>query len=199
MNTLIDSETFKAITAAWDYATLPNNVRIGTGCFLERKDSFKRFRSVRQPGLVLGVRVRVYTWTEFNIEPEGLAEIGNDSVLVGAVLMCAEKIRIGKRAILSYNVTIADCDFHPIDPDLRRLDALANSPRGDRSLRPRLVASPVIIEDDVWIGIGATLLKGVHIGKGARIAAGAVVTHDVPPGVAVSGNPAFVVEEGVAL
>jgi acetyltransferase-like isoleucine patch superfamily enzyme len=53
---------------------------------------------------------------------------------------------------------------------------------------------PVTIADDVWIGIGAIVLKGVRIGRGARIAAGAVVTRDVPEGAMVAGNPARVVE-----
>jgi maltose O-acetyltransferase len=53
---------------------------------------------------------------------------------------------------------------------------------------------PVRIDDDVWIGIGAVILKGVHIGKGARVEAGAVVTHDVAPGIVVEGNPAQAVD-----
>lgn len=53
-----------------------------------------------------------------------------------------------------------------------------------------LVGSPVIIEDDVWIGAGVIVLKGVKIGKGAVIGAGSVVTHDVPPNTKVVGVPA---------
>jgi acetyltransferase-like isoleucine patch superfamily enzyme len=48
----------------------------------------------------------------------------------------------------------------------------------------------VVIEDDAWIGIGAIVLKGVRIGAGARVEAGAVVTRDVPSGATVAGNPA---------
>jgi acetyltransferase-like isoleucine patch superfamily enzyme len=190
MSGLIDANEFKAITGAWDYTALPKNIRIGANCFLERRDSFKRFRSTREPGLVLGDRVKAYTWTEFNIEPTGALEVGDDSVLVGAVFMCAENIRIGKRVIVSYNVTIADSDFHPRDPELRKLDAVANAPEGDRSQRPAVIAKPVLIEDDAWIGIGAIILKGVRIGRGARVGAGAVVTAEVPDGVTVGGNPA---------
>ena len=49
---------------------------------------------------------------------------------------------------------------------------------------------PIVIDDDVWIGYGATVLSGVHIGQGAVIAAGAVVTKDVPPYAVVGGVPA---------
>lgn len=185
--------SFGEINGDWDYRTLPPNVALGQGCWLERKASFASFRSQLSRGLVLGDGVRVYTWTTFNVEPCGYVEVGADSVLVGAVFMAAERIVVGQRVLVSYNVTIADSDFHPLDPALRRQDAVANAPQGDRSQRPPIVSRPVIIGDDAWIGIGAIVLKGVHIGQGARVAAGAVVTSDVPPGSLVTGNPARIV------
>ncbi len=185
---------YEEINGKWDYSTLPANVMVGTGCYLERKDSFGRFQSKRNPGLVIGDNVRVYTWTTFNIDVDGFVQIGDDSVLVGPVFMCAESILVGNRVILSYNVTIADSDFHPHDPELRIQDAIANAPSGDRSRRPGLVSRPVVIEDDAWVGIGAIILKGVRVGAGARIGAGSVVTRDVPPGCIVEGNPGKVVQ-----
>ena len=195
MNGHISTDELQSITGGWDHDSLPKNIRVGADCYLERRDSFKRFRSTRDPGLVIGNRVKVYTWTEFNIDPAGVVEVGDDSILVGVVFMCAESIRIGRRVVISYNVTIADSDFHPRDPELRKLDAIANAPEGDKSKRPPIIARPVVIEDDVWIGIGAILLKGVRIGRGARIGAGAVVTKDVPPGATVAGNPAKIMDE----
>ena len=183
------------LTGTWNYNDLPANIRLGRDCFLERRDAFGRFRSLRDPGLVLGDRVQVYTWTSFNIDPGGYAEIGDDTVLVGAVLMCAESIRIGARCVVSYNVTIADSDFHPIDREARRRDAIANAPSGDRSQRPPLVTRPVTIGDDVWIGTGALVLKGVRIGDGVTVTAGSVITRDVPAGVVVAGNPATIQSE----
>jgi acetyltransferase-like isoleucine patch superfamily enzyme len=109
--------------------------------------------------------------------------------------MCAESIRVGRRVVISYNTTIADSDFHPRDPESRKQDAVANAPLGNREGRPALVCRPVVIEDDVWIGIGAIVLKGVHVGAGARIGAGAVVTKDVPARAVLRGNPAQIVLE----
>jgi acetyltransferase-like isoleucine patch superfamily enzyme len=186
-----EASLVNAVTGRWDYSTLPLNVRLGINCFLERKSSFERYRSRRDLGLVLGDRVKVYTWTTFNIEPTGQLVVGSDSVLVGAVFMCAEQITIGKSVIISYNVTIADSDFHPVDPNERRRDAVASSPFGDKRNRPKIVTQPVEIGDDVWVGIGAIILKGVKVGKGARIGAGAVVTRDVYEGAHIRGNPAL--------
>ena len=180
----------KEITGKWDYSSLPENIVFGKDCWFERRTSFSRFRSIQKPGLVLGNNVKVFTWTTFNIEPEGKVEIGDNSILVGAIFMCAESIVIGKNVVISYHVTIADSDFHPIDPELRKRDAVANAPAGDKSTRPEFKTKPVIIEDDVIIGIGAIILKGVTIGKGAQIGAGAVVTSYVIPGSKVEGNPA---------
>ena len=52
----------------------------------------------------------------------------------------------------------------------------------------------IIIDDDVWIGFRATILSGVHIGQGAVVAAGAVVTKDVPPYAIVGGTPAKIIK-----
>jgi acetyltransferase-like isoleucine patch superfamily enzyme len=186
------------LTGQWEYRSLPKNIAVGPGCFLERMGCFQRFRSEHPVGLSLGRNVAVYTWTEFNIDPNGRVTIGDDSVLVGAIFMCSERITIGRRVVISYHVTIADSDFHPLDLEARRLDAIANAPGGDRSKRPSVESRPVVIEDDAWIGIGAIVLKGVHIGRGARVAAGSVVTRDVPAGATVAGNPARIVTEPAA-
>lgn len=186
------------ITNNWDYSTLPANVRLGRDCFIERKNSFDRYRSEQDPGLVLGNRVNLYCFTDLNVEPSGMVAIGDDSILVGGIFMCAQRIAIGKRVIISHGVTIADSDFHPTDPAARKLDAIANSPYGDKSRRPYIETNPVEIGDDVWIGIGAIILKGVKIGVGARIGAGAVITREVPAGEYYIGNPARAVKDDQA-
>ncbi|CAN5385909.1 hypothetical protein BH23ACT9_BH23ACT9_05330 [soil metagenome] len=183
-----------SLTGAWDHSTLPGNVHLGTGVWLEDRQAFGRFRSTRDPGLVIGDRTRAYTWTRFSIEPPGSVRIGADCVLVGALFMSAGCITIGDRVLISYGVVIADADFHPHDPDLRRLDAIAHAPSGDYDDRQPFTPADVVIDDDVQIGVGAIVLKGVHIGAGARIGAGSVVTRDVAPSATVAGNPARMVE-----
>ena len=82
---------------------------------------------------------------------------------------------IGKNCAISWNCQILDDDFHRI---------------GDN-----LTAKPIIIEDKVWIGASATILKGVTIGKGSIIAANSVVTKDVPEFTLVGGNPAKIIRQ----
>jgi acetyltransferase-like isoleucine patch superfamily enzyme len=64
--------------------------------------------------------------------------------------------------------------------------------------RPSFVVSPVVIEDDVWIGYNATIMKGVTIGRGAIIQPGSMILKDVPPGAVVSGNPARIEQKEYA-
>ena len=180
------------IIGEWDYSQLPSNVRLGRDVFLELRSSFSGYRSKRDPGLVIGDRVRIYNKTALSVEESGAIHIGDDSILVGPTFWCAGDITIGRRVVLSYNVVIADCDFHPRDPRLRRKDAIAIAPDGDKRNRPPLLTRPVIIGDDVSVGIGAMILKGVRIGAGATIEPGAVVTSDMPEGSTVAGNPARV-------
>jgi acetyltransferase-like isoleucine patch superfamily enzyme len=181
------------VTGEWDYGSLPDNVRLGRGCWIERPQSFERFRSTRAPGLVLGDDVVVHGWTVFNVEPGGAVTVGDGCVLVGAVFMCRQEISVGRGVVISYQVTIADSDFHPRDPAERRRDAVASAPHGDPAARPAVESRPVSIGDGAWIGIGAIVLKGVNVGAGARIGPGAVVARDVPAGARVEGNPARVV------
>jgi hypothetical protein len=183
----------RTVTGEWDYAELPANVHLGRGCWIERPQSFERFRSTRMPGAVLGDGVIVYGWTVFNVEPTGMLTVGGGSVLVGGVFMCHQEIVVGRDVVVSYQVTIADSDFHPRDPAERRRDAEASAPFADPSARPEIESQPVRVGDGAWIGIGAIVLKGVEIGAGARIGAGAVVARDVPAGTTVEGNPARLV------
>ena len=97
------------------YCVIGPDVEIGPGCWIERKDSFDRYRSTRDPGLVLGANVRVHTWTVFNVDPTGEIVVGDDCVLVGATFMCAERITLGRGVIVSYHVTIADSDFPKVE------------------------------------------------------------------------------------
>jgi acetyltransferase-like isoleucine patch superfamily enzyme len=181
--------------AIWAEGPLPAGVELGEGVLLERHEhTFKRFFSRRRPGLVLGPRVAVYTWTTFSIEADAVVEVGEDSVLVGAQFMCGERITIGRRVEISYNCVVADSDFHPHDTELRRQDTIAVSPEGDQARRPPVETRPVVIGDDVRIGMGSMILKGVRLGRGVVVEPGSVVTRSIPAGLRVAGNPARVVQ-----
>ncbi|RWX50753.1 Acetyltransferase (isoleucine patch superfamily) [Candidatus Electrothrix marina] len=110
-----------------------------------------------------------------------------DDVYIGyaSLLSCADKISIGNNVKIAELCRIYDNNNHPIDPAART----RNEPIGAQDI------SPVVIEDEAWIGARSTILKGVTVGKGAIVAADAVVTKDVRALTVVAGNPAQVVKE----
>jgi acetyltransferase-like isoleucine patch superfamily enzyme len=114
---------------------------------------------------------------------QAVIKVGNDCGLTGATLVAAERIEIGNRVLIGTNVTIVDTDFHPLSWQERQQDINRGKYR------------PVIIEDDVFIGMNSLILKGVRVGRGSVIGAGSVVTKDVPENVVVAGNPAQVVRD----
>lgn len=101
----------------------------------------------------------------------------------GTELFSGTEILIGNHVLIANHVLLNGYDGHPLDP-------VARSTR--RPLAPESYG-PIVVHDYAWIGSRAIILKNVRIGKGAVVAAGAVVTRDVPDLALVAGNPAKVV------
>ena len=172
----------------------PANVRLGPNTLVTGDLSFKRFRSNEPDALVIGANCTM-DGVHFALGEKGRVQIGDYCYFTNAVLLCELEMRIGNYVVIGWNATIADTDFHPLTPAERIADAIACSPLGQGRPRPEIPKRPVIIEDDVWIGPNATILKGVRIGTGAFIEAGSLVTRDVPARARIMGNPAQVIGE----
>ena len=109
--------------------------------------------------------------------PDALLRIGSNVGISGGVLYATEMINVGNHVLIGANTSIYDSDFHTLDHIERRKCLKAAS-------------SPVFIEDDVWIGANAFVLKGVRIGARSVIGAGSIVTKNIPPDSIAAGNPA---------
>lgn len=178
----------------WENGTPPPNVVLGTNTLIKGDLAFKRFHSNEDNALRIGSHCTM-DGVHFDLGEKGRVEIGDYCYFTNAVLLCELELRIGSYVVIGWNATVADTDFHPLAPAERIADAIACSPLGKGRPRPEIARKPVIIEDDVWIGPNATLLKGVRIGAGAFIEAGSVVTRDVAPRARMLGNPAQVIGE----
>lgn len=106
-----------------------------------------------------------------------------------------ENISIGNNVLISHGVNIMDTNAHEIDYKLRSDGYTGMLKHGSEYLKGRVETRPIIIDDDVWIGFNSIIMKGVKIGKGAIIAAGSVVTKDVPTFTMVGGNPARLLKQ----
>ena len=111
--------------------------------------------------------------------PNSRLTIGSGFCNSNVTIRCTKRIQIGKDVAISHNVTIMDSDAHNIKEWNHKK------------------TKPVIIGNHVWIGSRAMILKGVKIGDGAVVAAGAVVTKDVPSNSLVAGVPAKVIKTNI--
>jgi len=105
------------------------------------------------------------------------------------------EVFIEERVMISHNVNIFDSNTHPINPDLRNKQFRSIATKGHPSSGLDLNEQPVRICKDSWIGANSIVLKGIRVGEGSVVGAGAVVTKDVPPFTIVAGNPAHVIRE----
>ena len=105
-------------------------------------------------------------------------KIGSSCGFSGTSIRAYENITIGEHVGVGPNTVITDHDGHPISRQSTEMKS-----------------APVIIDNDVWIGMNCVILKGVHIGKGSTIGANSVVTKSIPEMVIAAGNPARVIRE----
>jgi acetyltransferase-like isoleucine patch superfamily enzyme len=181
------------IEADWHHGSFPLNIDVGEGTVADSTFCFRHFRSARDVGFRCGTGVTLWR-TSIATEEDGYIEIGSDTFVSNASIVAAGSIVIGSRVFIAGGVTIVDSDFHPLEPAQRIADAIALSPGGDPARRPAIDVAPVVIEDDVWIGYNATILKGVRVGRGSVVHPGAVVVRDVAAEARVGGNPAVVMD-----
>ena len=120
--------------------------------------------------------------SEIWLYPQAKMRVGASYINAYTQIRCQQSITIGNGCAIARDVLIMDFDAHDIYN--------ADSSKNNNTL-------PVVIENHVWIGAKAIILKGVTIGEGAIVAAGAVVTKDVPPHSIVAGVPARIIRKDV--
>ena len=126
--------------------------------------------------ITIGDRVRIWSdvcKSHLYTIPGSELFIDDNARINGVHISAQLSIHIGKNVRIAPNTVIIDSDFHSVS------DHFAPGK-----------SSPVVLEDDVWVGMNCVILKGVRIGKNAVIAAGSVVTKNVPAGTVYAGVPA---------
>jgi len=107
------------------------------------------------------------------------------------------EIRVGNRVFINQNCTLYDLAEISIGDDVMigpNVSIITEGhPVAPSQRRAYVVGKPIVIEKNVWIAAGATIVGGVTVGENSVVAAGSVVTKDVPPNTLVGGNPARVI------
>lgn len=131
----------------------------------------------------------------------GKIVIGDKCFIGGSTFISHSSITIGNHVTIAWGSTIYDHDSHSLDYRDRRKDVedeYNDIVNGRNFIEHKdwsnVRTEPIIIEDDVWIGMNCIILKGVTIGRGAVIGGGSIVTHDVPAWKVVAGNPAKIIK-----
>lgn len=129
----------------------------------------------------MGVNIGSY----IRVGKDAILTIGDNVGMSSTVVWCDKSITMGDNIRIGARTVITDTDAHSLDYVQRRTwdTDEVNAKK-----------APIIIDDDVFIGTSCIICKGVHIGKGAVIGAGSVVTKDIPEGVIAAGNPCRVLK-----
>lgn len=148
-----------------------------------------------QPGcsVTVGAQCDIQSLNIAFDRPGAAIRIGDRSFVGRSLLVSAASIEIGNDVLISWGCTFADHDSHSTDFALRQNDVV-NWLEGKKDWT-HVRSAPIKIGDKVWMGFNTIVLKGVTIGEGAVVAAGSVVTRDVPPWTLVAGNPARVIKQ----
>ena len=164
----------QALRAQWQLRScypVPKTVRLRGRAFVENRGQ-----------IVLGERVRIDARTvpvELVAHEGATLTIGSGTYInYGASISAHERVTLGTNCLVGNYVLIMDSDYH----DLK-----------DHTKPGR--ADPIVIEDDVWIGTRATVLKGVRIGRGSVVGAASLVTTDIPPHTLAFGVPARAIKQ----
>jgi acetyltransferase-like isoleucine patch superfamily enzyme len=146
---------------------------------LEKNVNFSR----RKGGLIFfGKHVSINTNANIAVTENAILKMGNFSgVGDNNVIVAREKIEIGNNVMIGPNVCIYDHDHVYREPGIMR--------------NLGYKTAPVKIEDNVWLGAGVIILKGVTIGAGSVIGAGTIVTKDIPPGSLVYNKREMMIEK----
>lgn len=119
--------------------------------------------------------------------------IGDNVGISSACIWAQKSITIGNNVNIGGDCLIMDSDSHPHDYMKRRGEFAVEV--GLEKYLETIPCAPIVIEDDVWIGARCQVLKGVRIGARSIIAAGSIVTKDVPADCVAAGVPANVVKK----
>lgn len=161
-----------------------------------------RFSDKGAESAELSLGEECYIDCAFHFEKEGAKVTIGKNCFIGAKtkLIAAKSIQIGDQVTISWGVTFVDHNSHSLDRNRREEDhqiGMANIRSEKKWCEGKrwheVTAAPIIVEDGVWIGFEAVVMKGVTLGKGSVVGARAVVVKDVPAYAVVAGNPAKIV------
>lgn len=167
----------------WFPRALPDNLEVAERSWIYSSFAFLHCTARLPSAVRVGHDTGIYNGTFFDLGPHAEVEIGDFCTLVGAIIRSDARVVIGNFTFLAHEVVLADTPF-AVPP------APAGAPAG-----PAIAGrdGAIVLGENCWVGMGAVLLAGTHLGQGCVVGAGAVVDFAAPPWSIIAGNPARVV------
>jgi acetyltransferase-like isoleucine patch superfamily enzyme len=182
---IISKALYKAASKMDKLSKLPIDISLVK---IHKSSIFSLDRLVYKKGSIVDIKQDTQVPGQLIFDRENAKiSIGQRS-FINAIVIAAQEIQIGDDVMISWGATIVDHNSHAIAFSQRAND-ITEWRKGNKDWS-NVVCRPVHISNKVWIGFNAIILKGVHIGEGAIVGAGSVVTKDVAPWTIVGGNPA---------
>jgi acetyltransferase-like isoleucine patch superfamily enzyme len=158
---------------------------------IRKNDVARRFMTIGNESIVNG---------NFIFETvEGTISIGDNTFIGGGRFICIDGIEIGNDVLFSWGCTVVDNNSHSLNWNERSSDVmewkigLEEGKIGLYKNWENVKHSKVVVKNKAWVGFDVIILKGVTIGEGSVVAAGSVVTKNVPDWTIVGGNPAKII------
>jgi acetyltransferase-like isoleucine patch superfamily enzyme len=181
------------IEGDWYGGGIPSNIKMAENVYLDTSYGFATFHSEREIGLEIGEGSGTYDRATFVVGKAGRVKVGTHTVLNGTTIICADYVEIGNHCLVAWGSVITD-SWAKLALEKRREILRAASQDQFRQLLPTEKPSPVMIEDNVWVGFDSVILPGVRLGRGSVIGCKTIITEDVPPYAVMVGNPARLIK-----
>ena len=164
----------------WFPRPLPENFEVGERSWVYSSFAFLHCAARLPAAVRVGHDTGIYNGTFFDLGPHAEVQIGDFCTLVGAIIRTNARVTIGDFSFLAHEVVLADTPF-AVPPSG---DAWSGMPGSDNA---------IVLGENCWVGMGAVLLAGTHLGEGCVVGAGAGGNFSAPPWSIIAGNPAKIV------
>ena len=180
----------------WYNHGIPSNVRLAHNVYIDTSYGFAAFHSTQPDALFIDEASGCYDRASFIVGERGKINVGKYCILNGSTIICKNQITIGDHCMMAWGSVLTDSwmDASLFSIEARR--SLLKKAATDPLRRYPFFgeASPIVLEDNCWVGFDSVILPGVRLGRGCVVGCKTIVDMDVPPYAVVTGSPARIVK-----
>ncbi len=180
----------------WYSRGIPSNVAIANNVYIDTSYGFAGFNSTQPEALSIDEASGCYDRSSLIVSEEGKIKVGKFTILNGTTLICKKQITIGDHCMLAWGSVLTDSWLDASMLSVEARGAILRKTADDPSRKYPFFgeASPIVLEDNCWVGFDSVILPGVRLGRGCVVGCKTIVDFDVPPYAVVTGSPARIIK-----